>query len=263
MLELLEKLTTRVRARELNAHEQLAAAAKAAARGQSVDVGSLEESLFSTRQTVDDFRLLCEYEAERAERLAAMEKLAPNKAKATKLRAAMDAESNKFNEIRDAFQARYAKLETEAREFEREVDAASRARDWLLDYRNVRGALGEQYREAVDEQAAAASAVDQLNRRISDLQRGIKGCDSEIEQTRAAWDRTLLTSGPPTVRKKGEAGERALPAEVVDKIDDIERRKKRLVAELAEVDREVPAAQKAAAAADARVADLQRRLLQP
>lgn len=263
MLELLEKLTSRMRARELNAHDQLAAAAKAAARGQSVDVGSLEEALVSTRQTVDDFRLLCEHETVRAERLAALEKLAPTKAKHTKLRAAMDAELAKFNSVRDAFQSRYSKLEVEAREVEREVEAASRARDWLLDYHNTRGALGVQYREAIDEQTAAASAVDQLNRRISDLQRGIKGCDSEIEQTRAEWDRTLLTSGPPTVRKKGEAGERALPAEVVDKIEELDRKKQRLVAQLAEADREIASAQKAVAAAEARVAELQKRLLQP
>ena len=263
MLELLEKLTTRMRARELTAHDQLAAAAKAAARGQTVDIGSLEEALVSTRQSVGDFKALCEHEVARAERLATFSKLAAAKRKHEQLQKAMDAEDAKFTEIRDAFQARYRKLELEFREIDREVDAANAARNWLTDYRNARGALGEQYREAVDAEQAARAVVDGINRRMGELRRNIKSVDSDIEQLTASWQREITAPPTITVRRDDHPLSKRMPADMAEKVDALDRKKKRLAAELAEVEKSLPAAEKAVAAAEAKVAEFQKKLLTP
>jgi chromosome segregation ATPase len=263
MIEILERLTVRMRARELNAHDQLAAAAKAAARGQTVDLGSLEEALVATRQTVGDFKSLCEYEVTRADKLAAFAKLAQAKGKQDRLRKAMNAEEAKFVEIRDAFQARYRKLEDECREIDRDVDTASAAREWLVDYRTAKGAIGDQYREAVDAEQAAREALDTINRRIGELRRNIKSVSADIEQLAAAADREITAPAIITVLRDGQPLGKRMTPDMADKADGLERKKKRLAGELAEVEKSLPAAEKAVVAAEAAVAKFQEKLLTP
>jgi hypothetical protein len=263
MLELLEKLTTRMRARELNAHDQLAAAAKAVARGQTVDIGGLEEALASTRQTVGDFKAICEHESARTERLATFAKLPAAKRKHDQLQKAMAAEDAKFTEVREAFQARYRKLELEFREIEREVDTANAARDWLIDYRSAKGALGEQYREAVDAEQAARVVVDGINRRMGELRRSIKSVDSDLEQLTASWQREITGSLTIAVQRDGHPLSKRMPAEMAEKVDALDRKKKRFAAELAEVEKSLPAAEKAVVAAESKVGEFQKKLLSP
>jgi chromosome segregation ATPase len=242
---------------------QLAAAAKAAARGQSVDIGALEEALVSTRQSVNDFKALCEYEAARAEKLTAVAAIATLKSKHDRLQKAMEAEDAKFAEVRDAFQARYRKLELEFREIDREVDAATAARNWLTDYRNAKGALGDQYREAVDAEQAARAVVDGINRRMGELRRNIKSADSDIAQLTASWEREITAPKVITVRRDGHPLSKRMPADMAEKVDTLDRRKKRLAAELTEVEKSLPAAEKAVVAAEAKVADFKKKQLTP
>jgi len=263
MFELLDKLANRMRQRELNHHDRLAAAAKAAARGESVDIASLEEALVSTRQSVDDFRALCEYEAERAQRLAVFEKLANAQGKYDKLQRAMDAEDAKFREARDAFQKRYNALADQAKEISREVDAATAARDWLLDYHNVRGGLGSEYRAAIKAKEAADHKVGDITRQIKAIGDDIKSVDRSVEEIFKQHENTIAERGYPLVRKDGEAVQRPLPPDAVEAVDELHKRKRRLETRLTETRGELPAAEKAAAAAAARVAEVEKRLLAP
>lgn len=262
LLDLFDRITSRRRDRELSAQEQLAAAAKRHVRGETVDVASIEEALFTTGQSVDDFRKLCESEESRRDCFRRIENGASSRTKLEKLEQQIAAEIMKFSEIRSAHETRIAKLDEERREIVPAVDAANAAKDWLLDPRNAIGAVGEEYREALDQESRAESEVEGLQRQAKELRRDMNYADEEIERIRAQHDK-FLDGSRPAVRKAGEPHARPLPADVAEKIDSLEQKKTRLSRKLSETQVQIDRAVALVAPAKARVAAIRKRLLQP
>jgi hypothetical protein len=106
MVALLDALRGRVKQREGNALDTIAAAARAAARGETYDVGAIEKALAETRQTPGDFERAVELARKRLAWLADFEKLASATTKVTKLESTAEAEKAKFEAARRAFMER-------------------------------------------------------------------------------------------------------------------------------------------------------------
>jgi chromosome segregation ATPase len=263
-MDLFEKITSRRRDRELSAQEQLAAAAKRHVRGENVDVGSIEEALFTTDQTVEDFRKLCDAEAKRKDCFTKLELGSSMKTKLEKIDAQAVAETTKFQEIESGFNARLAKLDQERREVAPVVEAAAAAKEWLLNPKNVVGALGEHYRELLSNEEQAKTSVEQLQRVTKELSQELKSADSDIERLRAQYDKTIEgTWRPREARQPGHAHVRPLPDRVQAEIDEIEVQKTRLSRKLSEAQTQLDAASALVPAAKAAVVAIQKKLLQP
>ena len=262
LADIFDRITSRRRDRELSAQEQLAAAAKRHVLGETVDVGSIEDALFTTGQSVDDFRKLCESEDQRRKCFQRIEAGASSKTKLDRVEQQIAAEIMKFSEIRSAHEARVAKLDDERREVVPLVDAAAAAKDWLLDPRNAIGAVGQEYREALDQEQQAESVVEGLQRAAKELRGDVKSCDSEIEHVRSQLDAVLGGSRPP-IRKAGEPHVRPIPADVAEKIDSLEQKKTRQTRRLSETQVEIDRAVVLVAPAKARLAAIRKKLLQP
>jgi chromosome segregation ATPase len=262
LMDLFDRITSRRRDRELSAQEQLAAAAKRHVLGETVDVGAVEEALFTTGQSIDDFRKLCESEAQRRKCFQRIENGASSKTKLDRVEQQIAAEIMKFSEIRSAHEARVGKLDEERREIVPLVDTAAAAKDWLLDPRNAVGAVGDEYREALDQEQQAESAVEGLQRVAKELRRDMKSCDDEIEHVRSQYDGVIGTSRPP-IRKAGEPHVRPIPADIAEKIDTLEQKKTRASRRLSETQVELDRAAALVAPAKARVAAIRKKLLQP
>lgn len=261
--DLFDRLTNRVRDRELSAHDQLAAAAKRHVGGDNVDVGALEEWLYQTSQSVEDFRVLCEFEARRQKCFEELEQAPAAASKLAKIDAEITAANKKFSEARAAYESRLAKLHTDRGDVAPAVDAAARAKDWLLDPRNAVGALGQEYREALDAEIEAVSTVQRLERVIAEHRNDIKNIDSQIEGIRSDFDKTLSDRGLPSVRKKGEPTHRPLPQDAVAKIEEFELRKTRAQRRLDQAALDLDAARLMVPPAEARVAAVKKKLLTP
>lgn len=260
--DIFDRITSRRRDRQLSAQEQLTAAAKRHVRGETVDVASIEEALFTTGQSVDDFRTLCNLEEQRRDCFTRIENGASSKTRLEKLEQQIAAEVAKFAEIQQGYQTRIAKLDEERREVSPAVNSAASAKDWLLDPRNAVGALGDEYREALDQESNAEAEVQRLERLAKELRKDMRTSDEDIERLRASCD-NMLDGMYPVVRKRGEPTARPLPADVVEKIDDLEQKKTRLSRRLSETQVELDRALAAVAPAKARVAAVRKKLLQP
>jgi hypothetical protein len=260
---LFDRLSLRLRQRELSSHDQLAAAARAHVRGEKIDETKLEQALIDTRQDVSVFEQLCDLERQRLERFNAIELAASARSKVEKIDAALDNEHRKFTELREAYELRVGKLREDRREPAAAVDAADRAKAWLLNRHNVGGAIGVEYADAMEKQQQAAVAIEDLERTIRNSREEIRLCNSWVEEVRSSWDRVIADSGMPAVRKKGEPVTRPMPADMVEKVENYERRKSRHQDRLQEAERELEAAKVAMSAADARVAAVQKKILKP
>lgn len=259
--DIFDRLTNRVRERTLSNHDVLTAAAKRHVKGETVDIGSIEESLYATAQTVEDFRKLCDYEERRKECFQSLELAPAAKSKRDKLDQQIAAETAKFDEIRKSYELRVGKMQEERLESAHVVEAASRAKDWLLDPRNVAGKLRIEYSEALEAQIAAGSAVDKLDRVVKEIRSDLKSIDAEIEATLAKHDKTLSDRGLPGVRRKD--GATFVPPEDAAKVEDLNKKKARLERRLQETNLELEASRLMVPPADARVAAVQKRLLTP
>lgn len=263
LMDLFDKITSRRRDRELSAHDQLAAAAKRHVRGETVDVASIEEALHTTGQSVDDFRKLCDAEEKRLACFQKIEGGAASKTKLEKLEQQIAAESRKFAEIRSAYESRVGKLDEERRDVVVLVDAASAARDWLLDPRNVVGVLGVEYREALSSHETAEGEVQRLRARAKELRGEIKSADDEVERLFAANEKTLAGDAYPVVKKRGDRQVRSLPPDDARRVEDLETSKARAVRRLSEVELELQQAETVVPQTEARLAAIRKRLLQP
>lgn len=259
--DIFDRLTNRVRERTLSNHDILSAAAKRHVEGETIDVGSIEEALYSTSQTVEDFRKLCDYEGRRKECFRSLELAPAAKSKRDKLDQQIAAETAKFDEIRKSYETRVAKMQDERLESAHVVDAAARAKDWLLDPRNVAGKLRIEYSEALDAQIAAGSAVEKLERVAKEIRSDLKSIDTEIATTIGKHEKTLSDRGLPNVRRKD--GDSYVSPEDAAKIEELNRKKARLERRLQENSVELDAARLMVPPADARVAAVQKRLLTP
>jgi chromosome segregation ATPase len=263
LTDVFERLAGRVRERELNSHDQLAAAAKRVAKGENVDIASIEDALHNVGQTVSDFAALVEFEEERRECFQKLESAPSARSRQDKLDQQITAESTKFAEVRDAYQTRLAKLQEERKEISKTVEAADAAKDWLLDARNTVGRLKSEYLEALEQKQQAESKVQTLERQAKEQRDTINSIDAEIEQIRADYDKQITERGYPGVRKKGQPHERPLPQDVLEQIESLTTRKARCERRLAETEVELTAARLMVAPSESRVAAVQKRLLTP
>ena len=106
MALLIDALRGRLRQREATSIDTVAAAARAAARGESYDVAAIEAALVETRQTATDFEAAVDVARQRQTWLKQFEQLAAAASKADKLEAAIQAEEEKLAEARRAAIAR-------------------------------------------------------------------------------------------------------------------------------------------------------------
>jgi chromosome segregation ATPase len=182
--------------RELNAIDTVAAAARAAARGEGYDVGAIETALVESRLAMTDFEAAVALAGKRATWLRDFEKLATSNNKLTKAEAAIAAEQAKFEEMRIAFLQRVEAIDSEAAAARTAKTAGDNARGHLLDPKNVPGTIGEKYREAVAAAEAADLAVEDLRRQLRDTLARAKSEQGWIEQLTGDPEKTLATYSP-------------------------------------------------------------------
>jgi hypothetical protein len=168
--------------RELNAIDTVAAAARAAARGEGYDVGSIESALIEARLSMDDFEKAVETARKRSAWLRDFEKLAIATNKLTKAEAAVAAEQAKFEDVRKAFMNKIEALDADRAEAQMARDAGESAKGQLLDPRFVPGTIGDQYRQAVAEAEVADEAVAVIRRQLREFDQRIKSEEEWLVQ---------------------------------------------------------------------------------
>jgi chromosome segregation ATPase len=171
-----------MRQRETNAIDTVAAAARAAARGESYDVGAIEHALIEARLSMSDFEAAVEVAGKRIAWLADFDKLANASNKMKKAEAAIAAEQGKFEDARRAFAQRAEALDTDLATARSQHNAGEQARHNLLDARNVPGTIGDRYRAAVAEAEAAAVEVGTFQREMREVAARIKSEEEWIAQ---------------------------------------------------------------------------------
>jgi hypothetical protein len=179
---LLDALRGRMKQRELNAIDTIAAAARAAARGEHYDVGAIETSLVEARLSMADFEAAVETATRRSTWLRDFEKLATTTNKVTKGEAAITVERDKFEAARQAFAEKVAAIDADLAAARTARDAGQAAKGNLLDPRHVPGTIGEKYRQAVADAEAADSVVAGIKRQLREITDRIKLEESWIVQ---------------------------------------------------------------------------------
>lgn len=182
MPAILEALRGRMIQREANAIDTVVAGARAAVRGESFDVGSLEKALADTGKTMADFEEIVDQARQRRAWLADFDKLASVTSKVKKLEAAAAAEREKFEAAHAAFIERSNAIDSELAIYRTAKEKGEVARSGLLDPRAVPGTVGEKYREALAESDAAASAVERARREIREQSERVKSEEGWITQ---------------------------------------------------------------------------------
>jgi hypothetical protein len=168
--------------REFNAIDTVAAAARAAARGEHYDVGVIEAALVEARLSMEDFEKAVETAGKRSAWLREFEKLATMNNKVTKGEAAIAAEREKFEAARQAFTEKVEAIDADLSAARIARDAGKNARDQLLDPKLVPGTTGEKYRQAVADADAADSAVAGIKRQLREIVERIKSEEEWIVQ---------------------------------------------------------------------------------
>jgi hypothetical protein len=182
MPALLDALRGRIKQREGNALDTFAAAARAAARGEAYDVAAIERALVELGKTTADFEVAVELASKRAAWLAEFEKLSSATAKVNKLEAAATAEQTKFEAARRAFMEKAEAIDADLATARSMRDRGIDARSKLLDPRDVPGAIGDKYREAVAEAQAAASDLQRAQSNLREIRARVKSEKEWIEQ---------------------------------------------------------------------------------
>lgn len=244
MVAILDALRGRVRQRENNALDTIAAAARAAARGETYDVGAIEKALAETRQTTADFEHAVELARKRLAWLADYGKLASATTKVAKLESSAEAEKAKFEAARRAFMEKAESLDADLRTARTLRDKGNQARGQLLDPRVVPGSIGEKYRDAVAEHEAAVQVLDGARRSLREIVEKVKSEEGWIKQLTADDekqlhpDRIMIKSPPyPGETSKLEQHRLALAR--------AERRRAEAEAQLAEAEKSVDRAARA------------------
>jgi DNA repair exonuclease SbcCD ATPase subunit len=246
-----------MRQRTATAHERIEGAAKAAAAGENIDVAGLEDALFTVSMSLDGFRELCDLFVARRERFAKLDGLGPARKRLAKTDAEIEAANASHAEAVEQYRKRYAALREEANESQAVIDAARDAREWLLALANCPPSLKGDYELALAGEQKAIEAVADAEREIRRLSEEIKGEAGWIEQL-AGEDARLLHPPELTVAKSSRD---KLSAAAARKIDEHERRKKRLEGRLAEASATLEAARKEQAAAEATLATVRKKIL--
>jgi hypothetical protein len=226
-MSIFEALAERMATRKRSTDETLLAAARRAAAGESVDDAAVDAAMASSGKSVDDFRELVELCQRRRGWYASMDRGPAANATLGKLQAAATRERAAFEQVRDAWLSRAAELDEQIKNAERITTAAHDARGQLVDPANVPGDLAARIREAHDAVVDAASTVERIKRERRDA--------AEREKSQREW----------TEHKRGL--NISTPA---GNADDHERAAARAAKRLAELDAELPDAERAHAAAE-------------
>ena len=240
---LLDALRGRMKQREFNAIDTVAAAARAAARGEHYDVGAIEAALVEARLSMEDFEKAVETAGKRSAWLRDFEKLATMNNKVTKGEAAIAAEREKFEAARRAFTERVEALDADLSTARTARDAGKSARDQLLDPRLVPGTIGEKYRQAVADADAAEAAVGDVQRQLREISQRIKSEQEWIVQLVGEPERNVSNYLP--IKPREMAGESFKLEEHRTALARNQRRKAEAEAQLAEVEKAAARAKKA------------------
>ena len=240
---LLDALRGRMKQRELNAIDTVAAAARAAARGEGYDVGAIETALIEARLSMDDFEKAVETAGKRAAWLREFEKLANASNKLTKADAAIAAEQGRFEEQRRAFMQRAEILDADRAAAQTARDAGEIARGQLLDPKLVPGTVGEKYRQAVADAESADATVGELQRDIREITQRIKSEEEWIVQLVGEPERNVLNYLP--IKPREMAGESFKLEDHRNALARAQRRKAEADAQLAEAQKIAARAKKA------------------
>jgi hypothetical protein len=243
MPALLDVLRGRMRQREQTAVDTIAAAARAAARGDNYDVGAIETALVEARLSMADFEDAVALAGKRSTWLRDFDKLANATNKLTKAEAAIAAEQAKFEEARRAFMDRAEALDAEAAAARTMKTAGEAARGNLLDPKNVPGTIGERYREAVAAAEAADVAVEDVRRQLREITARIKSEQGWIEQLTGEPEKNLASYVP--LIRQSTAGESSKVQDHRAALARAERRKAETDAQLVEAEKVAAKAKKA------------------
>ena len=240
---LLDALRGRMKQRELNAIDTVAAAARAAARGEGYDVGAIETALIEARLSMDDFEKSVEIAGKRATWLRDFEKLATMNNKVTKGEAAIAAEREKFEAARRAFAEKVEAIDADLSTARTARDSGQAAKSNLLDPRLVPGTIGEKYRQAVDEAEAAEAAVGEVQRQLREISQRIKSEEEWIVQLVGQPEKDLLNYLP--LKPRPMAGESFKLEEHRTALARNQRRKAEAEGQLAEAEKAAARTKKA------------------
>lgn len=201
MVSVLDALRSRMTQRSLNALDTVAAAARAAARGERYDIGALETAIDQAGITMADFEAAVATAKQRQAWMADFEKLANSSGKVQKLEAAASADKAKFEAARTAYLERATAIEAELAAHRATLGRAQDARNLLLDADQVPGTIGGQYREAVAAAYAADLAVAEARKALREHTERVKNEEGFIKQILAQQAGELK---PPQIFLKGE-----------------------------------------------------------
>jgi chromosome segregation ATPase len=225
MLTVLEALRERMATRRRTHNETLLAAARRAAAGESVDDAAVDAALWSTGKDVDEFRRLVELCQRRRDWYAAMDRGPAAKATLDKLKATMDRERAAFEQAAAAWRVRATELESQISAATTTVAMATDARNQLVAPDNVPGELAARISEAQELANATADAVEQNRRERRER--------AEAAKTQREW-----------AQEKRDAGHGPVG------VDEHERAATRAEKRVAELDAELPNAERAHADAE-------------
>ena len=194
MAAILDALRGRMRQRESNAIDAIAAGARAAARGESYDVTMIESALVETRQTAANFEAAIDVARQRQTWLKQFDQLAAAASKADKLEAAIQAEEEKLAEARRAAIGRCDAMRAELAIHASRRDQGRDARESLLRPAGVPGTIGDQWRAAIEARDAAEIQRDDTKRLMRECRDKAKAEEGWIEQIIGEADKSLKPS---------------------------------------------------------------------
>lgn len=248
MAALLDALRGRIATRNMNAHDTIAAGARAAARGESYDAGAVERAMAETGTTLADFERAIEVARKRLAWLADFDRLAAATAKMRKLEATAAAEKAKMDAARAAFIERANAIDTDLAIHRTACEKGNMARGNLLDPREVpAGTVGDRYREAVSDRDAADAAVEQAQRDVREHTARIKSEQEWIAQLIDGDDgpKRIRPSAIPSLGPQPQPGESQRVQEHRAALARAQRRKAEADAALVEAEKAAARAHKA------------------
>lgn len=246
MAAILDALRGRLRQRESNAIDAIAAGARAAARGESYDVTAIEAALVETRQSAADFEAAVEVARQRQTWLKQFEQLAAATSKADKLEAAIQAEEDKLAEARRAAIARCDAMRAELAIHATRRAQGRDARESLLRPESVPGTIGDQWRAAVAARDAAEIQRSDTQRQLNEARAKFKSEERWIEQIIGEVDKTIKPNILDRVAGQKLFGEQANRVEQHTlALKRAQRRIEEAEAQLAADDKSLTMAQKA------------------
>jgi hypothetical protein len=246
MAAILDALRGRMRQREATSVDTIAAAARAAARGESYDVTQIEAALVETRQTAADFEAAVDVARQRQTWLKQLEQLAAAASKADKLEAAIQAEEERLAEARRAAIARCDAMRAELAIHASRRDQGKDAREALLRPAGVPGTIGDQWRSAIAARDAAEVQRSETQRQLNESRAKVKSEERWIEQIVGEVDKTIKPNILDRITGQKLYGDQANRVEQHTlALKRAQRRIEEAVAQLADDDKALTKAQKA------------------